>query len=242
MNLEFFVTGRKLTRKGFAPLIADSAQCDTFTIEFDHEWDGLVKIVVLKNGSETVKVLYTGKTPLPRQVCGRGDLYLSCHGYREKGDTVAVVRTIPMVRPVRMVGCAVGTAETAQPYTPSAYEQMAAVIARAEAAAEHADRTARELLAMKESGQLRGPAGPAGQSATISVESVSRGETAKVENLGTERRAVLRFTLPYKDKLTAEEKQEMILNLKETVLDEIDTVLDEIIALQEAYMDQEVTR
>jgi len=136
MNLEFFVANRKLTAKGHAALTADTAQCDTFTIDFDREWDGLVKVVTLENGDNTVQVLYTGKTPLPRQVCGRGDLRLLCCGYRSKGDSVAVVRTFPMIRPVRMVGAAAAVADTAQPEAASLYEQLMAAAARAEAAAQ----------------------------------------------------------------------------------------------------------
>lgn len=210
MNLEFFVRNRKLTRKGLASLIADTLACDTFTIDFDKEWDDLVKVVVLRNGKDIAEVLYTGKMPIPRQVCGRGDLYLTCHGYRRKGDDVAVVRTMPMVRPVRMVGSVSAEAENTQPYTPTAYAQMAAVVARAEQAAAGAEAVKQQLLAMKEAGEFQGAPGPAGPAATIVVEETRQGDAPVVENLGTERNVRLRFTLPGKYVLTQEDKQEIV--------------------------------
>ena len=228
MNLEFFVKNRKLTRKGLASLVTDTIACDTFTIAFDREWDGLVKVVVLRNGKDTAEVLYTGKSSLPRQVCGRGDLYLTCYGYRQKGDDVAVVRTMPMVRPVRMVGAASSEAENTQPYTPSAYAQMAAVVARAEQAAAKAESTAKELLAMKEAGAFQGAAGPAGAAATIVVESTRQGDVPMVENLGTERSVRLRFTLPGKYVPTQEDK--------DALLGDLDAALDGILAIQDSLM------
>lgn len=232
MNLEFFVSNRKLTRKGLTTLVADTAQCDTFTIEFDSEWDGLVKVVELQNGADTAQVFYTGKTPLPRQVCGRGDLYLICHGYRKKGDSVAVVRTIPMTRPVRMVGSAPIQGSTSQPYTPSAFEQMAAQTAKAQAAAELAEQTAARLLAMEQAGAFTGPAGPSGRNATVQVYDVQEGTPARVENLGTERNALLRFVLPYTYALTQQDKEQIAL----LALGEMDAALDAILTIQKALI------
>lgn len=230
MNLEFFVSGRRLTGKGQMTLAADTAACDTFTIAFDHEWDGLVKVVELKNGDAAAQVIYTGKTPLPKQVCGRGALYLSCHGYRCKGDTVAVVHTIPMVHPVHMTGSAEPSGTTAQPYTPSAFEQMAAIVARAESAAADARSAADHLLSLHQTGQLTGPQGPAGLCATVQVEQLRQGSPARVENIGTDRNAKLRFTLPYG--LTEDERQLM----KEQILGDVDTALDRILAIQQSLL------
>lgn len=232
MNLEFFVSNRKLTRKGMSTLVADTAACDTFTIDFDSEWDGLVKLVELQNGGDTAQVLYTGKTPLPKQVCGRGELYLVCHGYRKKGDSVAVVRTIPMTRPVKMVGSAPIQGSTAQPYTPSAFEQMAAQTADARQAAQEARQAVQELLALKEAGAFTGPPGPGGLSATVQVESVREGAPARVENLGTERNARLRFTLPYQYVLTDGDRQA----IAELALGDIAAAMDAIVAIQEALI------
>lgn len=237
MNLEFFVSERKLTKKGLGTLCADTAACDTFTIDFDEEWDGLVKLVVLQNGGDMVQVFYTGKTPLPRQVCGRGELYLTCHGYRKKGDSVAVVKTVPMVRPVRLVGTTAVQGNNMQPYTPSAFEQMAAKIAEAEkiaqGAAQEATRVAKQLLSWKEQGMFTGPAG---LSATVRVDSVRKGEPACVENLGTERNAVLRFTLPYQDSLTEEDLQKICRELEQLLVGDISAALDEILAIQQQYL------
>ena len=82
MNLEFFVKQKRITRKGTAPLVGDTAGHYTFRVEFDEEWEGLAKVVVFRNGSHTAQVLYTGQTLLPAQVCGRGELYVACHGYK----------------------------------------------------------------------------------------------------------------------------------------------------------------
>ena len=72
------------------PLVGDTAGHYTFTVNFDEEWKGLAKVVVFQNGADTAQVLYTGEAPLPAQVCGRGALYVACHGYRRVGDAVAV--------------------------------------------------------------------------------------------------------------------------------------------------------
>lgn len=235
MNLEFFVANRRLTRKGMQTLAADTADCDSFTIDFDEEWEHLVKIVVLQNGEDTAQVIYTGKTPLPRQVCGRGALSLTCYGYRKLADTVAVIRTLPMVRPVPMVGSSRPEESQSQPYTPSAYEQMAALVKEARLAAQRADQVAERLLQLQEQGAFTGPAGPAGASATVQVETVRRGSPAKVENLGTERNALLRFTLPYG--LSEEEKEE----LKQQIVGDMGTALAQILVLQNAYIGGEDT-
>lgn len=233
MNLEFFVCRRKLTRKGVSALAADTLGVDTFSIEFDREWDGLVKIVELKNGDAAAQVIYTGKMPLPRQVCGRGDLYLTCHGYRSMGDAAAVVRTLPMVRPVRMAGASPVEGSGGQPYTPSAFDQMAAQVAQAQTAAQAAREAVRELRELQATGAFTGPAGPA---ATIRVAQVRQGAPAAVENLGTEHHAILRFTLPYG--LNEEEKQALAEEIGQQVTQQLEPELDEIIALQQNYMEQ----
>lgn len=224
MNMEFFVCRRKLTKKGAQTLCADTAACDTFTIDFDKEWDGLVKVVTLQNGDAAVQVTYTGKTPLPRQVCGRGALYLTCHGYRKKSDTAAVLTTVPMVRPVYLLGTEVGAGDDSQPFTPTVYEQVLAAVAQTEQAAQMAQQTARDLLAMKERGDFDGKQGPA---AKIKIHSVVQGSPAVVENLGTDSHAVLRFTLPFG--LTEEEKQQLKLD----IAGDLDEALGTILAIQQ---------
>lgn len=235
MTHEFFVSQRKLTRKGMSSLAADTAACDAFTIEFDEEWDGLVKLVVLQNGSRTAQVFYTGKTALPRQVCGRGDLYLTCYGYRKKGDTAAVLQTQPMIRPVRIVGSTVPPDNQTQPYTPSAFDQMAAEVANARKVAEQAEAVARQMLQWKEEGVFQGPAG---QAATVRVDSVRKGSPAMVENLGTARNAVLRFTLPYQDSLTQEDADRICTDLEQRLVGDLETALEEIRLLQQQYIEE----
>lgn len=137
MKLEFFVRRKRITRKGNAPLVGDTAGHYTFSVDFDEEWAGLAKVVVFQNGAHTAQLLYTGETYLPAQVCGRGELYVACHGYKTLGDETAVVRTIRMTRPVRLLGSAPMDGDEAQPYTPTLFEQ---VVAAAAAAKEQAER------------------------------------------------------------------------------------------------------
>lgn len=226
MNLDFFVANRTLTAKCCTAALSDTVGQDTFTVSFDKQWDGLVKIVVLQNGENKVRLLYTGKAPIPRQVCGRGELYLTCFGYRGKDDGAAVICTKPMIRPVRMIGAVLAQADTAQPVTPSLLEQMTAVVAKAEEAAEQARQIGSSLKRLQEQGAFQGAPGPAGLCATVQVDSVRHGEVAKVENLGTERNALLRFTIPYK--LTQEELE----LLQEQLVGDLDETLDHILALQ----------
>ena len=228
MELRFFVSRRKLTCKGPSAPIADGKGSDTFSIDFDPEWDGLVKLVELRNGERTAQVFYTGKMPLPRQVCGRGELRLTCYGYAKKGDHTAVIVTLPMVQPVRLVGGAVPDGSMDQPYTPSAFDQMAAEVRHAVEAAREARSTAKELMDMKDRGLFNGPAG---QAATVQVESLRRGTPPKVENLGSAQHALLRFTLPLE--LSEEEKTQ----LKAELLGDVELALDEILALQAKYLE-----
>lgn len=226
MELKFFVSHRKLTYTGPSP-IGDGSDCDTFSIDFDAEWDGLVKLVELRNGANIAQVFYTGKEPLPRQVCGRGQLHLTCYGYKKKGDTAAVIVTRPMVRPIHMVGASVPEGSTGQPYTPSAFEQMAALLHQAGEVTQEARKTAEDLLRMKDQGLFNGPAGEA---ATVQVEGLRRGTPPRVENLGSSRHARLRFTLPME--LSEEEKAQ----LKGELLGDVETALDAILTLQERFL------
>ena len=226
MNLEFFVSRGRVTYGGISKPAADSSAFDSFTVAFDRQWDDLVKVVVLKNGKNTAQMIYTGKMPLPGQVCGRGDLYLCCYGYRQLGDSTAVLQTKPMVRPVRMQGRTRPEADSAKPYTPSLLEQITAMAGNAQSAAQKAEELCLTLTKLREQGAFRGEQGPAGLSATVQVEGVRHGETAKVENVGTARNALLRFTLPYK--LTEQERQRL--------LGDIDKALDHILAIQNAIL------
>ncbi|MBQ9967640.1 MAG: hypothetical protein IJO88_02830 [Oscillospiraceae bacterium] len=226
MELRFFVSRRRLTYKGTAVPFADSGQTDTFSIDFDPEWDGLVKLVELRNGDSTAQVLYTGKTPLPRQVCGRGQLRITCYGYRAQGDEDAAIVTLPMVRPVIMAGSADPDDSTAQPDTPSVFAQLAAQVQDAREAADEARAAARELRSLKEQGAFNGPPG---QAAVVRVEPLREGP-ASVENIGTDRYARLVFTLP--TKLTSAEKE----TLRAQLLGDVEQGLDGILTLQEQYI------
>ena len=155
MNLEFFVRDKRLTRKGREPLVGDTAGHYTFTIDFDEEWDGLAILVVLQNGAKAVQMLYRGQMNLPAMVSGRGDLYVACHGYRKLGDSVAVIRTIRMSHPVRLLGSEPMVGDAPEEYTPTVFEQVMAAAAKAETAAAN-------LLELRDSGVLTGPAGPRG--------------------------------------------------------------------------------
>lgn len=145
VKLEFFVKNRRLTRKGSLPLVGDTGGHDTFTVEFDEEWRGLAKVVVFQNGADTAQVLYTGEAPLPAQVCGRGALYVACHGYCRIGDAVAVVRTIRMSRPILLQGSDPMSGDEGQPFTPTLFDQVVAAAGEAEAAAAAARAQAEKL-------------------------------------------------------------------------------------------------
>lgn len=148
MKLEFFVKNKRLTRKGSLPLVGDTGNHYTFTVDFDEEWQGLAKVVVFQNGADTAQVLYTGEAPLPAQVCGRGALYVACHGYRRPGDTAAVVRTIRMTRPLLLHGSDPMSGDEAQPYTPTLFDQVVAAAGEAAEAAAAAREQAEKLEQM----------------------------------------------------------------------------------------------
>lgn len=163
MKLELFVQNKRLTAKGLEPLVGDTAGYYTFTVAFDREWDELVKVVVFQNGSRTAQVLYRGEAPLPAQVAVAGDLYVACHGYRRQGDEVAVLRTVRMVKPLRLRSSGPMAGEAAQAYSPSVFEQVMAAVGSANTAAQMAQKTRRELEEALHAGAFCGPAGADGK-------------------------------------------------------------------------------
>lgn len=169
MNLEFFVKDQQITRKGFQPVVADTTGFYTFSIAFDQAWDDLVKVVVLQNGGETAQMIYTGQTWLPDNVNKRGNLYLACHGYREAGDSTAVIRTMRMTQPVRILEPGPKAGGDPERYTPTVFEQVMAAAGAANAAAKAANQARDDLLAAIEIKNpdgligLRGPQGETGR-------------------------------------------------------------------------------
>lgn len=196
MRREFAVRDRRVTCKGLMPLTAGSAGADTFTVDFDAEWTGLTKLVVFRNGGNTAQLVYTGETEIPANVLVPGELYLACHGYRQLEDTVAVVRTVTMARPVVIAESQPAPDGDPAVYTPTLFEQILAALGAADQAAEAARSVAGTLTAGLEAGCFTGPAGPAGESATVTVDGAEEGENPAVYNLGTPRNARLRFVLP----------------------------------------------
>lgn len=193
MNLEFFIKDKRITRKGFRPVVADTSGAYTFTLEFDREWDGLVKVVVFQNGPETAELIYNGRTWLPDNVSRRGNLYVACHGYKNQGDSVAVLRTVRMTNPVRILEAGRKAGGEPERYTPTVFEQVMAAAGTADAAAQEARTVKDELLAARASGELDGKA------ATVTVgtvETAGPGTDAAVTNGGTASAAVLNFVLP----------------------------------------------
>ena len=91
MNLAFAVRDRRLTRKGLEPLAADTAGHITFTVDFDAEWTGMVKVVVFENGDQRTELLYTGQAEIPAAVLGAGRICT--------GRAMATVRTMATVSP-----------------------------------------------------------------------------------------------------------------------------------------------
>lgn len=159
MNLEFFVKDKKITRKGLQTVVADTSGHYTFSIAFDKEWEGLIKLVVFQNGSETAQMLYTGQTWLPDNVSGRGDLYVACHGYRDLQDRAAVIRTVRMTRPVRIASAGPKGGSAPEIYTPTLLEQILLQTRKAEDAGRALENLRAQILAMLESGQLKGADG-----------------------------------------------------------------------------------
>ena len=193
MNLEFFVKNQKITRKGLTPLVGDTAGFYTFTIDFDQAWDGLVKVVVFRNGADTAQMVYTGQSPLPAQVSGRGDLYVACHGYRQKGDAAAVLRTIRMTRPVRLLGSAPLAGDETGVFTPTVFDQVMAVVGTAQAAAERATALTKNLQQQWENGQFNGI------TPEIQIGTVTSGPEAQVTDVGDAPHVKLNFVLPKGD-------------------------------------------
>lgn len=196
LKREFTIRDRRLTYRGLEPLTAGSAGADTFTIDFDAEWTGLTKLVVLRNGGNTAQLVYSGETAIPANVLVPGELYIACHGYRKLEDTVAVVHTVTMVRPVVIVESLPAPDGDPAVYTPTLFEQIVAETGAAREAAAAADAVRLELQAGLENGSFVGPPGPPGENATITVDGAEAGENAAVYNLGTARNARLRFVLP----------------------------------------------
>lgn len=160
MKLEFFVRDLRMTRKGLEPLVGDTSGYYTFTIAFDRAWEGLVKVVVFQNGDQTAQMIYKGESRLPPQVSGAGELYVACHGYRKEGDQVAVLRTLRMVKPVRLRPSGPMEGDTAQIGTPSLYAQVMAAVGQA-------DAIRQELIAARDAGAFIGPPGQPGKDAEV---------------------------------------------------------------------------
>ena len=196
MKLELFVRDRRVRKKGIEPLVADTAQVDTFTIDFDAEWTGMVKVVVFQNGDSTAQLLYTGETQIPANVLAPGELYVACHGYKKLEDSMAVLRTVAMVRPIPVLLSALGGTPAPMVYTPTMLEQMLTAVQAAQDAASTVRQLCAQLQADLEAGRFNGPQGIPGKNATLEIDGAEEGEQPAVYNLGTAQNARLRFVLP----------------------------------------------
>ena len=196
MKLELFVRDRRVRKKGIEPLVADTAQVDTFTIDFDAEWTGMVKVVVFQNGDSTAQLLYTGETQIPANVLAPGELYVACHGYKKLEDSMAVLRTVAMVRPIPVLLSEPGVTTDPTVYTPTMLEQMLTAVQAAQEAASTVRQLCAQLQADLEAGRFNGPQGIPGKNATLEIDGAEEGEQPAVYNLGTAQNARLRFVLP----------------------------------------------
>lgn len=196
MKLELFVRDRRVRKKGVEPLVAGTAQMDTFTIDFDAEWTGMVKVVVFQNGDSTAQLLYTGETQIPANVLVPGELYVACHGYKKLEDTMAVLRTVAMVRPIPVLLSEPGVTADPTVYTPTMLERMLTAVQAAEEAAATVQQLHAQLQAALAAGQFNGPQGIPGENATLEIDGAEEGAQPAVYNLGTARNARLRFVLP----------------------------------------------
>lgn len=196
MKLELFVRDRRVRKKGIEPLVADTAQVDTFTIDFDAEWTGMVKVVVFQNGDSTAQLLYTGETQIPANVLAPGELYVACHGYKKLEDSMAVLRTVAMVRPIPVLLSEPGVTTDPTVYTPTMLEQMLTAVQAAQEAASTVRQLCAQLQADLGAGRFNGPQGIPGKNATLEIDGAEEGEQPAVYNLGTAQNARLRFVLP----------------------------------------------
>ena len=124
MKLEFTVRNMQLHCKNTGPLVADTVGHYTVSFDFDGEWDGLVKVVTFRNGAASARLIYTGECPLPPQVSGRGELQVACHGYRDDGQQILVVRTLRMARPLRLLASSPMAEDGGAEFTPSLFAQV----------------------------------------------------------------------------------------------------------------------
>lgn len=156
MTLKLFVHKRRLRWEQSAPLVGGTAEFDRFSVEFDEEWEGLVKLVVFRNGTHTAQLIYTGPTALPARVCGPGELYIACHGFRSDPEEPAVLRTVRMDRPIRLWISEPMAGDPAGQFTPTVFEQVMAASGRALEAADRAEQIGEALKQARDRGEFDG--------------------------------------------------------------------------------------
>ena len=126
-TIELTVRDKHITRRDSCAVVAGAANHYLLDIEFDSDWDGLTKTVVLRNGGAVVEALYTPGMALPWEVCHAGGLLISVKGSRLLADgREQVVCTAQMTKPVPVEPCGEQTGERTKGFTPALSEQVLA--------------------------------------------------------------------------------------------------------------------
>ena len=126
-TIELTVRDKHITRRDGCAVVAGAANHYLLDIEFDSDWDGLTKTVVLRNGGAAVEALYTPGMTLPWEVCHAGGLLISVKGSRLLADgREQVVCTAQMTKPVPVEPCGEQTGERTKGFTPALSEQVLA--------------------------------------------------------------------------------------------------------------------
>ena len=126
-TIELTVRDKHITRRDGCAVVAGAANHYLLDIEFDSDWDGLTKTVVLRNGGAAVEALYTPGMTLPWEVGHAGGLLISVKGSRLLADgREQVVCTAQMTKPVPVEPCGEQTGERTKGFTPALSEQVLA--------------------------------------------------------------------------------------------------------------------
>lgn len=137
--LEFMVRDKRITRRDSYTLVAGAENHYAMRVEFDADWDGLTKTVLLENGETCTELLYTGGVTLP--VLQAGELAVSVRGTKTlKDGRTQIVRTARMLRPSAVLPCGAEHGGMAEEVSPSLTEQILAILGDP-AALETAEKT-----------------------------------------------------------------------------------------------------
>lgn len=136
------------------PLTSGSVNVYEVRFEFSPDWDGLTRTAVFKAGSESRSILLdeSGECVIPWEVLTKPNIALRAGVYGTKGGELV----LPTVREnLGVIQDGTEPGESSQPPTPSVYEQIVDLAAKAEA-------TAQSVREDADAGKFDGPPGPQG--------------------------------------------------------------------------------